>query len=145
MVLFGAGLLADIVTAIVDLLKADAAIAALVGTRVFGGELPPDEAKAMPRDAIVIQPSGGVPFQPASRIMAEAQRLDVVAYGATPLAAATLRQAAHKVLVAIVRQLSAGLLVHWVQAAGGYLSARDRDGAWPYAFQSFQALYSEPA
>lgn len=133
----------DIVTAIVELLKADAGIAALVGTRVFGGELPPDEAASMPRKAIVVQPSGGVPFQPGSRVKAEAQRLDVVAYGATPHEAAALRGNAAGVLTATVRELTvAGVLVHWVQSAGGYLAGRDRDGQWPFAFQSFQALFS---
>lgn len=137
--------MADVVTAIVDLLKADAGVAALCGTRVFGGELPPDEASSMPRCAIVVQPSGGVPFQPAARLNAEAQRLDVVAYGATPYEAATLRGRCARLLVALVRRVSAGVVVHWVQPAGGYLASRDRDGQWPYAFQSFQALFSEEA
>lgn len=140
--LFGTGPLTDVVTAIVDLLKADAGVAALVGTRVFGGELPPAEAASMPRNAIVIQPSGGTPFKPASLVKAEAQRLDVVAYGATPLEAASLRAVAGRVLVLTVRRLVSGVLVHWVQSAGGYLAGRDRDGQWPFAFQSFQALFS---
>ena len=134
--------MADIVTAIVDLLKADAGVAALAGTRVFGGELPPAEAASMPRHAIVVQPSGGAPFQPASLLNGEAQRLDVVAYGATAYEAASLRAAAAAALIATVRALVGEVLVHWVQAAGGYLSGRDRDGEWPYAFQSFQALFS---
>lgn len=136
------GSLAEIVTAIVELLKADAGVAALAGTRVFGGELPPSETALMPRKTIVIQPSGGVPFKPASLVKAEAQRLDVVAYGATPLEAATLRAAAAHALVLTVRAIFAGVLVHWVQSAGGYLAGRDRDGQWPFAFQSFQALSS---
>lgn len=134
--------MADIVTAIVDLLKADAGVAALCGERVFGGELPPDEAGSMPRRAIVIQPSGGAPYQPAGRVKAEAQRLDVVAYGATIAEAAVLRDAARRVLVMTVRLLVSGVLVHWVQSAGGFLIGRDRDGQWPFAFQSFQALFS---
>lgn len=134
--------MAEIVTAIVEMLKADAGVTALVGTRVFGGELPPDETKSMPRAAIVVQPSGGVPFHAAGRTKAEAQRLDVVAYGRTPLEAANLRQAAGRALVLAVRRVVSGVLVHWVQSAGGYLAGRDSDGQWPFAFQSFQALYS---
>jgi len=134
--------LADIVTAIVELLKADAGVAALCGDRVFGGELPPDEAAAMPRTAIVVQPSGGPAFQPRGRVKADAQRLDLVAYGATLTEAMTLRDALRVALVMGVRRLVAGVLIHWVQSAGGYMTGRDRDGQWPYAFQSFQALYS---
>jgi hypothetical protein len=132
----------DIITSIVDLLKTDADIVALCGDRVFGGELPPDEAASMPRAAIVIQPSGGVAFKAASLVKAEAQRFDLVAYGATPLLASTLRTAGARILVRVVRELVTGVLIHWVQSAGGYLAGRDRDGAWPFAFQSFQTLYS---
>lgn len=134
--------MADIITAIVELLKADAGIATLCGGRVFGGELPPDEAQSMPRQAIVVQPSGGVPFQPAAWLKAEAQRFDLVAYGATVFDAVTLRQAAALVLKLASRDTISGVLIHWFQPAGGYLTGRDRDGQWPYAFQSFQTLYS---
>jgi hypothetical protein len=134
--------LADIVTAIVELLKADADVAALCGGRVFGGELPPDEPQSMPRHAIVVQPSGGVPFQPAGRVKADSQRLDIIAYGPTVFEAVTLRQAVAPVLTLAVRVVSSGVLVHWVQSAGGFMTGRDRDGQWPYAFQSFQTLYS---
>ncbi|QXN67997.1 tail protein [Microcystis phage Mwe-Yong1] len=134
--------MADIVTAIVDILKADAGVALLCGARVFGGELPAAEAKAMPRYAIVVQPSGGVPFAPGSRVDLEQQRFDVVAYGGTIFEASALRAAAARCLQAVQRQISAGVLVHWVQSAGGMLAGRDRDGQWPYAFQSFQSLFA---
>jgi len=133
---------ADIIAAIVELLKADAGVAALCGTGVFGGELPPDETQSMPRHAIVVQPSGGVPFQPASLVEAEAQRFDLIAYGPTVYGAMMLRSAAASALYAYMRVVSEGVLVHWVQSAGGYQTGRDSDGQWPYAFQSFQTLYS---
>lgn len=134
--------MADIITAIVELLKADAGVAALCGERVFGGELPPDEPQSMPRHAIVVQPSGGVAFHPAGRVKAEAQRLDIIAYGPTIFDAVTLRQAVAPVLTMTVRLMVADVLIHWSQSAGGFLIGRDRDGQWPYAFQSFQTLYS---
>lgn len=134
--------MADIVTSIVDLLKADAGLVALCEGRVFGGELPPGQAADMPRSAIVVQPSGGVPFHPAGLVKAEAQRLDLVAYGATVFEAMELRATASRLLVLTVRRAMSGVLIHWLQSAGGYLIGRDRDGQWPYAFQSFQTLYS---
>lgn len=134
--------MADIVTAIVELLKADAAIAVDASEHVYGGELAPSLAATMPRHAIVVQASGGVPFAPASTVDAEAQRLDVICYGATPFEAAQLRRRASRVLLDTRRRVVAGVLIHWVQWAGGYMSGRDRDGAWPYALQSYQALFA---
>lgn len=134
--------MADIVTAITEVLKADAGIAALVGGHVYGGELPPDLAAAMPRNAIVVQPSGGVAFAPASTAHVEAQRLDLVCYGATPFEAAELRRVANRVMLGTRRRVVAAVLIHWVQWAGGYLTGRDRDGKWPYAFQSYQTLFA---
>lgn len=134
--------MADIVTAIVELLKADAGIAASVDGHVYGGELPPDLAALMPRTAIVVQASGGAAFAPASTVDAETQRLDIVCYGATPFEAAELRRLSNPVLRHTLRRVVAGVLIHWVQWAGGYISGRDRDGAWPYALQSYQALFA---
>lgn len=134
----------DIIAAIVEVLKADAGVAALCGTRVFGGELPDAETPDMPRAALVIQPSGGVPFQAESYIEADAQRIDLIAYGETPRVADQLRSAGRQCLVSVRREVSAGVLIHWVQSAGGFTVGRDRDGQWPYAFQSFQVLYATP-
>ena len=132
----------DIVNAIVDLLKADAGIAALAGEHVYGGELPPELPALMPRSAIVVQPSGGVPFAPASTADVETQRLDLVCYGATPYEAFVNCRLGGRVLRGTKRRVVSGTLIHWVQWAGGYLTGRDRDSGWPYAFQSFQALFA---
>lgn len=134
--------MADIVTAIVEVLKANAGVAALVGEHVYGGELPADVAKVMPRSVIVVQPSGGVPFAPASTARVESQRLDLISYGATPLEASRLRSIANRVVLDTRRRVVASVLIHWVQWAGGYLAGRDRDGGWPYAFQSYQTLFA---
>lgn len=134
--------MADIVTAIVELLKADAGIAVDAGAHVYGGELAPSLAATMPRHAIVVQASGGVPFAPASTVDAEAQRLDIICYGATPHDAFVLRTAVKRAMRGATRRVVANVLIHWVQSAGGYRSNRDRDGAWPYALQSYQALFA---
>ena len=132
----------DIITAIVDVLKAEADIAALSGARVYGDELPAAIVKSMPMGALVIRPSGGAPFQPRGKVNAEAQRFDLVCYGPTPFEADQLRRRASPFLRSIERRLVGDLLIHWVQSAGGYLTGRDRDGQWPYAFASFQTLFS---
>lgn len=134
--------MSDIITAIVDVLKAEAAVAELCSSRVYGDELPQAEALAMPRSAVVVRASGGAPFQPTSSLNADAQRIDLVAYGATPYEADELRRAGYRCLVRITRRVTGGVLIHSVGSAGGSLSGRDPDGQWPYAFQSFQILFS---
>lgn len=134
--------LADIVGAIVDVLKANGGIAALAGEHVHGGELPSDLTPLMPRHALLVQPSGGVAFAPASKADLAGQRLDVTAFGPTPKDADDLRGLASKALFAVERQVHAGVLIHWVQSAGGTMAGRDRDTAWPFAFQSVQTLFA---
>lgn len=134
--------MADIITALVALLGDDAQVTTLAGAHVYGDELPEAIIAAMPRQALVLKASGGVAFQPGASLDLETQRLDLFAYGGSPLEADALRRVAGRALIALRRQISAGVLIHWVQSAGGYLSGRDRDGQWPYAFQSFQTLFS---
>lgn len=133
---------ADIITAIATLLKADAGVTALCADRVFGDELPEDEAATMPRAAIVIRSSGGTSIAGGSFVQHDTQRFDLVAYGATKLDADVLRRAARRALAAFRRRLVGTVLVHWIDSAGGFSSGRDRDGQWPYSFQSFQIFHA---
>ncbi|MBB5987432.1 tail completion protein gp17 [Sphingobium lignivorans] len=134
--------MADLISAIVALLKADSPVAALAGERVFGGELPPDEAKQMPRHALVVVPSGGPSLTGRSYAEHDSQRLDLFAYGATPSDAAVLLQAGALALRRARRQVRAGILLHSITVAGGFSAGRDPDAAWPRAFQSFQVLHA---
>ena len=45
------------IVALVTFFKADSALSALVGIRVFGAELPNTETESMPRAVVVISPS----------------------------------------------------------------------------------------
>lgn len=134
--------MADIVTAIVDLLKADAEVSALADDRIYGDELPQAAVAMMPANALVIRASGGASFQPGGEVGAEAQRIDLVAFGATPFEADVLRRHAGITLRAARRRIVGTVLIHWINPAGGYLTARDPDTAAPYAFQSFQSLFA---
>jgi hypothetical protein len=134
----------DIVAALVALLKADAGVAALAGARVFGGELPKTETKPMPRKAIVLEPSGGPSLTAGTFVEHDTQRIDLFAYGETPFEANRLLRTAHAALKPVRRAVFASTLIHWVEPAGGIVSAtRDADTAWPRAFQSYQAFYAE--
>lgn len=135
---------ADVIAGLVQVLKDDPAVAALAGARVFGLELPPTEAKAMPRKAIVLRASGGASLAAGATVEHDSQRVDLMAYGETPFEAARLRRTAADAFKGLQRQVSAGTLIHWVEPAGGFATERDPDAAWPLAFQSFQAFYAEP-
>ena len=132
---------ADPIAALIAILMAEPQVAALAGTRVFGIELPRSEAASMPRQAIVLQPSGGPTLTTGSYLEHTAQRVDVFAYGETPYQAHRLGRAA--AFKQFRRRVVGAVLVHSVDPAGGYFTGRDPDADWPLVFQSFQTLYAE--
>ncbi len=132
----------DIVAALVTFTKADGGVAALVGTRVFGLELPASEAASMPRKAVVLKPSGGPSLAAGSYSEHDTQRIDVFAYGETLYEAESVRRAVSDAFRALRRGKTGTTLIHWVEPAGGWASQRGADVSWPVAFQSFQALYA---
>lgn len=121
----------------VAILRADLGMAA-----VFGGELPREAVATMPADAIVVSPSGGTSLTGESFAQVDAQRIDVTAIAATPAAANALIRLAATALRNVQRRVAAGTLIHWVNSAGGFLAARDNEGQWPMASQSFQIFHS---
>lgn len=134
---------ADITAALVVFLKANGPVATLVGTRVFGFELSVSEAGSMPRAAVVLKPSGGAPLTEGSYVEHVAQRFDVFSYGETPFESERVRRAVFDALKALRRAVSANVLIHWCDPAGGFANLRDTDTKWPVNFQSFQAFYAE--
>jgi hypothetical protein len=133
---------ADPIGAVVALLLADSDVAAMVGTRGYGGELPPAETKQMPRTAFVVKASGGAPLMAGTFAEAEAQRIDVYTYGRTPKQAGDLSNLIALKLRRVQRQISAGTLLHWVNNAGGYSSGREPETDWPRAWRSFQVFFA---
>ena len=138
-------MIVDPIEGIIAALKADAGIVILVGTRVFGNELERAEASGQPRKSIAIQPSGGGVFSTGARDFIEHSdtRFDAFCYGETPYEAGRVRREVHDVLKQINRLIIGGILLHWVNPAGGFLATRDPDTQWPTAFESFQVFFSE--
>lgn len=135
---------ADPIGALVAVLKADADVAALVGTRVFGSDLPGDESDSMPRAAVVIKPAGGGLLDPGYQRWNDS-RVDLICYAETPKLGADLYRTAHPVLKQLSRSEWAGCLLHWARPAGGPITMRDIDTDWPFTFSSWQVLASEQA
>ncbi len=132
----------NIVIALRLFLLADTAINTMLGDRVFAIDLPKSEAAFMPRQCVVIKPSGGASFQPGSYIDHEFQTVDVFSYGETPFEAEAVRNAVNDAFRLMRRNTTEQTLIHWVQPAGGWASNRDSDADWAYGFQSFQAFYA---
>lgn len=116
-------------------------VTAEVAGRVFAGELPADETAAMPRGAIVLKSSGGVSLTAESENDHDTQRIDLFTFGATPREAATIMRTAALALRHLKRGIYGGVLIHWVNPAGGSAQGREPGTEWPRHFQSFQALH----
>ncbi|PHQ63189.1 MAG: DUF3168 domain-containing protein [Sphingobium sp.] len=132
----------DPIGALVAILLDDIAVSDRVQDRGFGGELPASEAGSMPRQALVVRPSGGVAMNGDSFVEHDTQRVDVFAYGGSPGEAGMLMADIALALRRVRRRVIVGTLVHWVQSAGGYSSGREPETNWPRVFQSFQLLYA---
>lgn len=136
---------ADVIGAAVTLLKAQSAIFDLVGTRVFGNELPDEEAASMPRKAIVVRSAGGV--SPVGGYAKHtAGRFDFICWGETPFEADKLSRTVFSVLKSARRQTVTAddhdVLIHWIEDAGGRLAVRDGDTNWPASTQPFQIFHA---
>lgn len=134
--------MADVIGALVALLKVDAGVAAIAGEHTYGGELAAAVTAAMPRAALVLDFSGGISITAGSYAELDTKRVDLTAYGATRREADQLRIAAETVLRRVDRVVSAGVLIHSAQSAGGPFGGRDRNFAWPQVTQPFQVLFS---
>ena len=136
---------ADVIGAMVALLKAQSAVSNLVVDRVFGIELPDEEAASMPRKAIVIRPAGGV-SPVGGYVKHTAARFDFICWGETPFEADRLSRAVFNTLKAARRQTvsveGVPVLIHWIEDAGGRLAIRDSDTNWPAATQAFQIFHA---
>ncbi len=132
----------DPIEALVTLLAADAGVAALAGTRVFGVELPRAEADAMPRKSLLLRPAPAIQ-RPIDTVPLDRIAVDVFAYGETPYQAAALSRAAHLALKAMRRSVvgSALLLAAW--RVGGPIVIRDPSKDWPAQVETWAVDVAE--
>jgi len=132
----------DPIAALVALFAADAGVSAAAEGRIFGAELPEGETQFMPRKALIVKASGGLPLAGGTYADAAAQRIDLFGYGKTVFEASLVRDAAGELLRLLRRTVSAGVLLHSANSAGGFSTGRDPEFGWPRAWQSFQLFYS---
>lgn len=135
----------DLIGALVTALKADSGVAAVVGTRVFGGHLPDSETSSMPRACVVIQYAGSPNIYGSGAQEYGDKRVDVRSYGATPFEANRLWRTVHPALKTLTREVHSQTLVHWVKPVGGPNDLREPDTDYPFVLSTWWVLMSEIA
>ena len=134
------------IVALVTFFKADSALSALVGTRVFGAELPNTETESMPRAVVVISPAGSPPGPGAnSNLSFMSLRLDMKCYGTTPLTAWSVYLAVRDALKGLEGSVKDTVLLYDASIEGGPIQLRDADLEWPLVLGTFNLRVSETA
>jgi hypothetical protein len=132
----------DVIEAVVAYLKSDAGVAALVGTRVYGGELPRSQAATMPQGTVVVSPAGGGLLGLSGNDYGDS-RVDIDCYSTTPHQAYKLNLAVYDAMKAIRRRKQGTALLHWSRPSSTGATGRDTD--WPITVSSYQVLAAEVA
>ncbi len=134
----------DVIAALRAVLLADTDLAAVVGGRVFGKELPRAEADNQARAAVVLQTSGG-PNLLGGYVDHTSQRVDARCYGSTPIEADQVEGLVFDAFKQLRRTVQDNVLIHWIEDAGGFTSGRDANADWPLSVRSWQVLFATTA
>lgn len=135
---------ADVLKAAVAFLKADSDVSGLLGTRVYGLELPASEIPNMPRQSCVLKLAGGpTNIGGTTYLQAGQHRIDVFNYGGTGIDAVALQRATHDALKELDRTVQGDTLLHWAHQSSGPIWLRDPDGDWPVVVESWLVLAAE--
>ena len=138
------GQITDAKGALITHLKTDGDLSGLVGTSIFGYELPRDETDSMARKALVVSPSGGgSPLFAQGTMPLEVQTFDFFCYGETLYQAEAVRRAAHGALRSIQKVIISSVLIHWARPAGGVAHGIDPVTQWPLVWASWQVMTDE--
>lgn len=134
----------DPVAAVIALLKDDATVSGLVGTRVFGGELPESENVSMPRACVTITRAGTASVnQTDSYLEVGRVRVDVRCYGASPYEGDRVYRAVYGALKQMRRVVKSGVMLLSVSEETGGQMLRDPDAHWAFTFSSWRIMASE--
>jgi len=130
----------DEITAILEWLGLDATIAAEFADRLFGHELPDDEAKHMPRTALVVSNAGG--FGEGLPDVLDRSRVDVRIYARTLDEAKALAWHVSRRFTELRRFVAAnGVVLHPAKRSGGYIPLREQVGGWPLILRSWLLVF----
>lgn len=124
------------------ILLADAAVTALVSTRVYSGTLPSGTSPLTVGGCIVLNPSGG-PANPGILGEYGVSRIDTLCYGKDPGNAYNVYLAVYAALKGAASQTIGGVLVHSVNVMSKGALGTDPVTQWPLCLASFSVLADE--
>lgn len=134
------------IVALVTFLKADSPLAAIVGTDIYGAELPNSVTESMPKSVVVISPVGSPPGPGAnSNLSFMSLRLDLKCYGATPLTAWDAYLAVRAAMKGLEGSVKDTVLLYDASIEAGPIQLRDADLEWPLVLGTFNLRVSETA
>ena len=120
---------------------ANSTLATAVSNRIWAAKLPDDEFASMPRDAVLIMPSGaiaeiGVPVY--------TERSDIYCYGTTPYAAHEIyRKLFNALHRAGLQSVDTDKRLMQAFLAGGPATRLEPEFGWAYVWSAWNAIWAE--
>jgi len=130
----------DPLAALRQVLLADRAIQDLCESRVYVGELPPLEADAQARKAVLLAPTGGVERRGSGPIMRT--RFTAWCYGESLVEAGRMDRAVQECLGNLSRRTVDLALIHSVFPSRS-ATGRDANTGWPLQYSTMTVIFDE--
>lgn len=128
-------LIQDAVGSLAAYLQAQSAISTLLGTRVYGLEVPKADAVDMPRKCIVINNAGGI--GEASDLDVFQHRFDFLCYGETTFEAYKTWRTLRTELRDLNRSVTSSTMIYNATHSAGPFSFRDQPTHWPVTLDTW--------
>lgn len=135
--------LPDYIAGIIALMKDNGDIKDLVGTDVYGMELPRAEVNNMAQKLIVVSSVGGDPVYHHMKLTWNI--VEVRCYGETYYEAWRLHNAAHAFFKGLNRVTYDTLLLHTAIPVNGPITLQDPKFEWPVVLSTWRLLAAEAA
>lgn len=134
----------DLIAVLMTELKNNAAVTALVGTRVFGQELPPGESASMPRKAIVVGEAPAFAITGPSYAPIIRPSYDIWCYGENFTECDKLVRAVHD-LLKYIGLAASHPKIKAADRNGTYARFREPDKQWPIIVFGWDVVAREEA
>lgn len=121
----------DPLAALVGYLLADADVAGLAGTRIYGGELPDESSQPTLPPTVVLQDAGG--RYPRSNSQQYTALVDVRSYAPTPIETKQLDLACTTALNRLARTIVNGTVLFSAIKEDGPRPGRSQTSLWPFS------------
>jgi len=131
----------DVLSALIAYLKADTELAALVGARVYGGELPEADVVSMPRNCVVARLAGGTERSTSARI--KRVRVDLFSYGGDGYKEAGQVDGAVADALSDLRRATYSSTLLQASGYGGPFQLKEPIHGWKYVARTALVAYDE--